>query len=90
MVLDKLNAFCPEKKRKISSDDQPFYTEQLKRLDKKHREYIRNRRSRRSKRYKRLEELYDKKVSEEKINFKSKMIDDVMTARDGQWYSKLK
>ena len=40
--------------------------------------------------HKRLPNLYKKKVSEAKNKFKQNMIDDVMTARSGQWYSKLK
>ena len=88
MVLDKLDEFCPEKTRKISSDDQPWYTEQLKRLNRRiRREFSKKRRS---KRYRKLKKLYLKKVLEAKRNFKSKMIDDVMQARTGQWYSKLK
>ena len=35
MVLDKLDEFCPEKNIKISSDDQPWCTEQLKRLNRR-------------------------------------------------------
>ena len=46
--------------------------------------------NRRSSKYKKLQAAFKKKVSEEKKKFKKKMIDDVMTARDGQWYSKLK
>ena len=88
LVLDKLDEFCPEKNRRISSDDQPWYTEQLKRLNRRiRREYSKKRRS---KRYKRLKRIYQKRVLEAKRNFKSRMIDDVMTARSGQWYSKLK
>ena len=35
LVITKLDEFCPEKTRRISSDDRPWYTEQLKRLDRK-------------------------------------------------------
>ena len=43
LVLSKLDKFCPEKIRKIASDDQPFITDQLKRLDRKRRrEYRKN------------------------------------------------
>ena len=88
MVLDKLDEFCPEKNIKISSDDQPWFTEQLKRLNRRiRREYGKRRRS---KRYKKLKKIYLKKMSEAKLNFKTKMIDDVMTAKTSQWYSKLK
>ena len=34
--------------------------------------------------------MYAKKLLQAKLNFKTKVIDDVLTARSGQWYSKLK
>ena len=84
MILDKLEEVCPEKTRKISSDDQPFFSEQLKRLHrKKRREYNKNRKSAK---YLRLKKIFKHKVALEKIKFKKKMIDDVMSCR----YSKLK
>ena len=88
MVLSKLDEFCPEKLRKIASDDQPWFTEQLKRLDRKRRRQFRK--NRRSKKYKKLQKAYKIKLLESKRKFKKNMIDDVMVARDGQWYSKLK
>ena len=46
MVLNKLDEYCPEKTRKISSDDEPWFTDQLKRLDRKvKREFNKNRNS---------------------------------------------
>ena len=88
LVMNQLDEFCPVMTRKVSSDDQPFFTHQLKRLDRKRRREFRK--HRRSAKYKRLHNLYKKKVSEAKKKFKQNMIDDVMTARSGQWYSKLK
>ena len=88
MVMAKLDEFCPEKKIRISSDDTPWFNEQLKRLNrKKQREYNKNRNS---PRYKKLQKLFERREKEAKRSFKAKMIDDVMMARDGQWYSKLK
>ena len=88
MVLSRLDEFCPEKKRKLSSDDCPWFTEQLKKLDrKKRREYNRNRRSQK---YLRLKRIFDRKVLKEKKLFKSRMIDEVMNAHDSQWYSAFK
>ena len=88
MVKSKLDETCPEKTTKVASDDQPWYTEQLKRLDRKRRrEYKKNRRS---DKYKAIKKLYDIKVRTAKRKFKSKMIDDVLTSRDREWYSKLK
>ena len=88
MVLNQLNQHCPEKIRKVSSDDEPWFTDKLKRLDRKCRRLFRSKRG--SQKYKRLRKIFRKKVSEAKKFFKKKMIDDVMTAKDGQWYSKLK
>ena len=88
MVLEKINEFCPEKVRRISDDDCPWFTEGLRRLHRKKKlEFNKNRRSRR---YKRLQKLFEKRLSEEKVKFKKRMIDDVMEAKSGQWYSKLK
>ena len=64
LVLSKLDKFCPEKIRKIASDDQPFITDQLKRLDRKRRrEYRKNRRSFK---YKRILKFYEKKVEKKR------------------------
>ena len=88
MVLNKLDECCPEKTRKISSDDKGWFTEQLKRIKRKKQRIFRKNRS--SKKYTALAELYEKKVLEAKKHFKTKTIDEVMTARSGEWYSKLK
>jgi hypothetical protein len=86
--VEKLDEFCTTKTRRISNDDQPWFTENLRKLHrKKRREYNRNRRSRR---YKRLQKLFERREKEEKLKFKKRMIDDVMQAKSGQWYSKLK
>ena len=48
------------------------------------------RKNRQSKKYKSIKKKYDKKVLEAKKRFKTNCIDDVMTAKSGQWYSKLR
>ena len=88
MVLDNLDEACPEKNRKISSDDEPRFTDKLKRLDRKlKREYNK---SRNSTKYKKLKKIFYNRIEEEQRKFKRDMIDNVMTAKDGQWYSHLK
>ena len=88
LVKRKLDETCPEKVTKVASDDQPWFTDKLKRLDrKKRREYKKNRSS---DKYKNLKKLYDTKVKAAKKSFKTKMIDDVLTSKDREWYSKLK
>ena len=34
-VLSKLDAVCPEKDRKLSVDEEPWFTEKLKKLQRK-------------------------------------------------------
>ena len=47
-VMDIINTIAPEKFRNIASDDKPWFTEQLKTLDRKRRkEFTKNRRSER-------------------------------------------
>ena len=88
IIMNKLNEVCPEKDRKISSDDDPWYTEKLKKLQrKKSRSFRKNRNS---EKYKKLRKLYDTEVIKAKKEFKKKSIDDVLTAKSAQWYSKLK
>ena len=87
MVINKLDEVCPEKNRKISSDDEPWFTENLKRLERKKKRLFRKNRS--SKKYKKIKKVYEEKVKEAKKNFKKKTIDDVLAAGSGQWYSKL-
>ena len=46
--MDIVNKIAPERVRKITSDDQPWFTEPLKVLDRKRRrEFHKNRRSQR-------------------------------------------
>ena len=62
VAMDIINKCVPEKIRKISNDDQDWYTEQLKNLDRKRRrEFHMNRRS---DRYLRLQDEYQKKCQE--------------------------
>ena len=88
IVMDKLNEVCPEKDRKISSDDDPWFTDKLKKLQRKKKRIFRK--DRNSDKYRRLKKLYEAEVTKAKKDFKKKSIDDVLTAKSRQWYSKLK
>ena len=60
MLLKKLDEFFPLKETKINSDDQPWISFQVKKLDRKRkREYQKNRRS---EKWKALNKLFKKKV----------------------------
>ena len=88
LLVKKYEEFFPEKVRKVSSDDQPFYTDKLARLKrKKGREY---RKRRRSSRWISLENLYNNEVSKAKMDFYRKNIKNLRKAKPGKWYSELK
>ena len=70
MILNQLDKHCPVKVRNISSDDEPWFTHKLKRMDRKCRRQFRLNRS--SKKYKQLRKAFRKKVSEAKRMFKKK------------------
>ena len=85
MVLSKVEQYLPVKHRKIAIDDQPWYTEELKKLKRrKCREYHKNRKS---VKYLDLNSKYNKKLKLAKRRYKRKHIDDVLTSSDKQWYS---
>ena len=79
MIITKLNEVCPEKKRKISIDDKPWFTEQLRILKRKKTRLFRKNRN--SEKYKKISKIYEKKVLESKKLFKIKAIDQVMEAK---------
>ena len=87
-VMEIVNQIAPERYRNISTDDQPWYTEQLKILDRKRRrEFNQNRRS---DRYNRIQNEYKTKCSQAKKAFFRGMVRQVKEANPGQWYSLLK
>ena len=88
MLLTKLNVCLPIKIRKVSSDDQPFCTEKMKKFKRlKAREYNKNRRSNK---WKKLNKLYKKEVSIAKKGYYKNVLKDLKQLNVSQWYSKLK
>ena len=86
--MEIVNKIAPERFRNISTDDQPWYTEQLKILDRKRRrEFHQNRRSNK---YTRLQNEYKTKCNQAKKAFFKGMVRQVKEANPGQWYSLLK
>ena len=86
MLLTKCDEFLPMKTRKISSDDQPFCNEKMKRLKKlKAREFHKNRRSIK---WRELNLKYKKAVSSAKRKYYKSVIKDLKESKIGQWYSK--
>ena len=88
MLLNKVDEYLPIVKRKISSDDQPFCTEKMKRLKrKKSREY---RKHRKSLKWKELNLKFKKELSSAKKNHYKNIVKDLQMSNPGRWYSILK
>ena len=69
-VLEKVNQFLPEKRRKIASDDDPWITEDLKKLNRtRQREYRKNKKSNT---YKEINRRYQGKLKETKKEIQTK------------------
>ena len=88
LVMSKLDQYLPVKTVSFSSDDQPWFTPELKELDKRRKyEY---RKHRRSFHWKTLNSKFKNKVSAIKASYYKKKIEDLREGKPGQWYSLLK
>ena len=86
--MQKVEEYFPQKTRVISSDDQPFCTEEIKHLKRlKSREYRKNRKSLK---WRDLSKQYYTAVKKAKRDFYKKAVKDLKQSKVGQWYSKLK
>ena len=87
-MMEIVDSIAPLRNQNISSDDQPWYTEPLKILDRKRiREYHKNRRS---PKYYKLHQEYKIKCSKTKKKFYKTMISQVRESDPSRWYSTLK
>ena len=88
MLLERINLYLPEKTHKITSDDQPWFSQKLKKLDRQlKREYTKHKKS---EKWLKLRENFLKLCSDEKANYYRNIVHDLQTSNPGQWYSKLK
>ena len=81
MLLKKVDKIFPEKFRKIQSDDQPWISFKLKKLDRKQKRVYRK--ERRSVKWHKLDKAFKKEVKQVKADFYKQKI-------AGKWYSALK
>ena len=88
MLMTKFESIFPEKIRKISSDDAPWMTNKLKKLDRKRKRIYHK--QRRSEKWKTLDTKFKKEVKCAKESFYRKMISDLRKKNPSQWYSSLK
>ena len=87
-LLDKYHECFPVKTRKMSSDDEPWVTENIKRLDRlQKREFYKNHQS---VKWKRINSEFLEKCSEEKEKYFTNIVSDLKTSNPSKWYSKLK
>ena len=88
MVCQQLNQFCPEKEMKLSSQDKPFITGELKRIDRlKNREYSKKGKS---EKYKSLQKKFQLLYKSEAEKYLNKNLDALKSTKPGQAYSILK
>ena len=87
-LKNKIDELLPTKEVKVASDDKPWYTSKLDRLNRiKQREYNKNRKSAK---WKLLKTNFDTEVKREKKNFYNKKVAGLKSAKSGQWYKELK
>ena len=88
LVLKKLNEYCPEKELKISSQDKPFITSELKKLKRQRsREYCKHGKS---EKYLKLAREFKSLYSKEADKYLSKNIEGLMNSKPGRAFSILK
>jgi hypothetical protein len=88
MLVSKMDEIFPEKIRKIQSDDQPWISFKLKKLDRKRKRVYRN--ERRSQKWQNLDKIFKKEVKKAKADFYKQAVAELKTKKPGQWYSCLK
>ena len=88
LIMSKYDEFFPEKTKIFTSDDQPFFTEKLKKLKrKKSREFHKNRRSIK---WMQLEAEYRMEVTKAKRNYYKSKIKNLRKVNPSKWYKALK
>ena len=88
ILIQKFESIFPEKTRNINSDDSPWMTQKLKKLDRKRKRIYQK--ERRSERWSQLNKAFKKDVKCAKANFYKEMISDLKKKNPSQWYSSLK
>ena len=88
ILMEKTDQFFPLKTFSFSSDDKPWFTPELKELDKRRK--LEYRRRRRSHRWKALNHKFKEKVFQTKATFYKKKVGELKEGKPGQWYSLLK
>ena len=87
-VFDKYIECFPAKRFKVAEDDQPWFTSELKQLDRQRkREYYRHQKS---DKWIKLNATFLEKCKKAKEKYHNNTIIDLKESKPGQWHSKLK
>ena len=88
LLTEKLNEFFPMKTRKIQSDDQPWMSQKLKKMDRRRKRLYRK--GRKSEKWYEFNKLFKKELKNAKSNFYKEAVADLKLKKPGQWYQCLK
>ena len=88
ILLQKLEEIFPEKILKINSDDQPWISFKLKRLDRRRKRVFRK--ERKSEKWKKLDKLFKQEMKSEKEKFYQQSVADLKLANPSKWFTCLK
>ena len=88
LLVNKMEDIFPIKVMKINSDDQPWMSLKLKKLDRKRKRIYRK--ERRSDNWKNLEKAFKKEMKSAKSQFYSKTVSELKLKKPGEWYKCLK
>ena len=87
-LLKKYHEYFPEKKRVISSDDQPFYTKKLEKLKRrKCREFHKHRKS---EKWKKMNDEYEIELSNAKKRYYKNKVQNLVKSKPSKWFQELK
>ena len=88
MLINKLDEIFPVKTRKLQSDDQPWISHKLKKLDRKRKRIYRK--ERRSEKWMKINKLFKQEVKSAKSNFYKESVAELKLKKPSQWYACLK
>ena len=88
MLIAKLDEFFPEREMRIQSDDQPWISQKLKKLDRRRKRLYRK--ERRSVNWRKLDKLFKNGVKCAKADFYKQTVAELKLQKPGQWYQYLK
>jgi hypothetical protein len=86
--MDKLNEYLPTKVRKITIEDQPFFTEKLKKMKRKKNKVYNK--QRKSEKWIKLDDKYQEELDKTKRNYYKKKVKELKTKNNRQWFTELK